>query len=139
MLVLLTMQDGVDDGFAVDQLTHGLQTATRAERAGADDEVVVAALMHDIGKVAGDDHHDAVSGEMLRAYVRTDVYEVVRHHQDFTALHMAHVFGGVDPDRRLRWRDEPWFDLAQHFVDRVGPSEFRTQPPRPNRWPTSSP
>ena len=40
----------ITDGFATDQLTHCLQTATRAERAGADDEVVVASLCHDIGK-----------------------------------------------------------------------------------------
>lgn len=116
ILLLLAMQAGVDDGFAVDQLTHGLQTATRAERAGADDEVVVAALLHDLGKFAGDDCHDAVAGEILRPYVRTDVYNVVRYHQDFTARHMAHVFGG-DPERRARWRDEAWFALAERFVD----------------------
>jgi predicted HD phosphohydrolase len=38
------------DGFPVDQLVHGLQTATRAERGGASEEMVVAALCHDIGK-----------------------------------------------------------------------------------------
>ena len=32
----------ITDGFAVDQLTHSLQTATLAERAGADDEMVFA-------------------------------------------------------------------------------------------------
>ncbi len=116
ILFLIAMQAGVDDGFAVDQLTHGLQTATRAERAGADDEVVVAALVHDLGKFAGDDCHDAVAGEILRPYVRTDVYNVVRRHQDFTARHMAHVFD-IDPERRARWRHEPWFALAEQFVD----------------------
>ena len=39
------------DGFAVNQLVHGLQTATRAELAGASEELIVAALCHDIGKV----------------------------------------------------------------------------------------
>jgi predicted HD phosphohydrolase len=34
VLVLVRMLDGMDDGFAVDQLGHALQTATRAERAG---------------------------------------------------------------------------------------------------------
>ena len=35
--------------FPVDRLEHLLQTATRAERAGRDDEYVLCALLHDIG------------------------------------------------------------------------------------------
>ena len=50
VLGMLRSLAGITDGFAVDQLTHSLQTATLAERAGADDELVVAALCHDIGK-----------------------------------------------------------------------------------------
>jgi putative nucleotidyltransferase with HDIG domain len=115
-LTLLRMLGGMDDGFAIDQLDHALETATRAERVGADEEIVVAALFHDVGKLTGDDNHDAVAAEMLRPYVREDVYRVVRHHQDFTARYMAPVFGG-DPERRARWRDEPWFGLAARFVD----------------------
>ena len=53
VLGLLESLSEVVDGFAVDQLTHCLQTATRAERAGADDELVVASLCHDIGKAIG--------------------------------------------------------------------------------------
>jgi aryl-alcohol dehydrogenase-like predicted oxidoreductase/predicted HD phosphohydrolase len=36
----------------VDQLTHALQTAAHALAAGADDELVLAAALHDIGKAA---------------------------------------------------------------------------------------
>ena len=116
MLAFLQMLDGMDDGFAVDQLGHALQTATRAERAGADEELVVAALMHDVGKLCGDTYHDAVSAEMLHGYVRDDVYRVVRHHQDFTMRYIAPIFGG-DPERREQWRDEPWFGTAETFAD----------------------
>ncbi|WP_405594127.1 HD domain-containing protein [Streptomyces sp. NBC_01092] len=38
------------DGEAVDQRTHALQTAWLATQAGADDELVVAAALHDIGR-----------------------------------------------------------------------------------------
>jgi predicted HD phosphohydrolase len=115
-LALLRMLDGLDDGFAVDQLTHALQTATRAERAGADEETVVAAVFHDVGKIVGDDNHDAVSAAILRPYVRDDVYYAVHHHQDFTARYMAPIFGG-DPERRARWRSQPWFEVAARFAD----------------------
>ena len=70
MLNLVKMLDGMDDGFAVDQLSHALQTATRAERAGADEQVVVAALMHDVGKLVGDENHDAVSAETVRRVLK---------------------------------------------------------------------
>jgi predicted HD phosphohydrolase len=116
VLALLRMLDGMDDGFAVDQLAHGLQTATRAERAGADDDLVVAALVHDVGKIFGDPNHDSVAGEIVRPYVRDEAYRAVRHHQDFTARYIAPILGG-DPDRRHRWRDEPWFDVAERFAD----------------------
>ena len=36
-------------GFPVNRLEHSLQTATRAERDGRDDEYVLCALLHDIG------------------------------------------------------------------------------------------
>src|SRR5689334_17354306 len=47
-LAMLRSLEEITDGFAVDQLVHSLQTATRAERDGADEEVVFASLFHDV-------------------------------------------------------------------------------------------
>ena len=52
----------ITDGFAVDQLTHCLQTAALAEQAGADDELVVASLCHDIGKAVSVSNHPVDRG-----------------------------------------------------------------------------
>ena len=52
-------------GFAADQLTHSLMTATLARRAGVSDEEVVAALCHDIGKLFSIPNHGPISAEML--------------------------------------------------------------------------
>src|SRR3954466_6028319 len=104
------------DGFAVDQLTHCLQTATLAERAGADKEMVVASLCHDIGKVASVPNHGAIAAEILKPYVREDVYLAIKHHQDFQGRHYYHHFGG-DPNARDQYEGEPWFDLAAQFAD----------------------
>ena len=46
VLAMLAALADITDGFAVDQLTHCLQTATRAEEAGADDQMIVASLCH---------------------------------------------------------------------------------------------
>jgi predicted HD phosphohydrolase len=116
VLALLRNLDGMVLGFAVDQLTHCLQTATLAERAGADDELVVAALCHDVGKYVSVANHPAIAAEMLRPFVREEVYHAIRAHQDFQGKHYYEHFGG-DPDAREKYRDEPWFDLAAQFAD----------------------
>ncbi|MBM3692499.1 MAG: HD domain-containing protein [Actinobacteria bacterium] len=116
VLALLGHLEGMVMGFAVDQLTHCLQTATLADRAGADDELVVAALCHDVGKTVSVANHPGIAAEILRPYVRDEVYHTIRVHQDFQGRHYYGHFGG-DPDARERYRDEPWFDLAARFAD----------------------
>jgi predicted HD phosphohydrolase len=104
------------DGYAVDQLTHSLQTATRAERAGADDELVVASLCHDLGKFVSTANHAAMSAEILRPYVRGELYQLILNHQVFQGAHYNAHFGW-ETDGREAFRSEPWFDLAATFVD----------------------
>ena len=124
VLAMLESLSEVVDGFAVDQLTHCLQTATRAERAGADDEMVVASLCHDIGKaVIGAQPSPKIAAEILRPYVRPEVTAVILAHQDFQGRHYYHHFG-MDPDMRDRYRDEPWFDLAEQFADEWDQNSF---------------
>ena len=106
----------ITDGFAVDQLTHSLQTATRAERAGADEEIVFASLLHDIGKAVSVPNHPAIAAEILKPYVRPAVYSMILAHQDFQGRHYYAHFGG-DPDARAKYEGEPWFDLAARFAD----------------------
>jgi predicted HD phosphohydrolase len=116
VLALVRNLEGMVLGFAVDQLTHCLQTATLAERAGADDELVVAALLHDVGKYVSVANHPAIAAEMLRPYVRDEVYHAIRVHQDFQGKHYYGHFGG-DTAAREQYRGEPWFDLAARFAD----------------------
>ena len=77
MLMLLESLGEITDGFNADQLTHCLQTATLAERAGADEEVVFASLMHDVGK--------AIESEVLerkRSTQSRKCLDLVKNHQD---------------------------------------------------------
>ncbi len=116
VLNMLRSLGNVTDGFATDQLTHACQTATRAERDGADDEVVIASLCHDIGKAVSVPNHPAIAAEILRPYVREDVYQMIRTHQDFQGRHYYHHFGG-NPDAREQYEGEPWFDLTGPFPE----------------------
>jgi len=116
VLALLRSLTAITDGFAVDQLTHSLQTATRAERAGADEEIVFASLLHDIGKAVSVPNHPEIAAAIIKPYVRADVYNMIRAHQDFQGRHYYAHFGG-DPDARDQYEGEPWFDLAAQFAD----------------------
>ena len=118
VLGMLRSLGDITDGFATDQLTHCLQTATLAERAGADDEVVVAALCHDIGKAISVPNHPRIAAEILKPYVRDEVYKMILVHQDFQGRHYYAHFGG-DPDAREKHRD--------------------ALRPTSSRWPRSSP
>jgi predicted HD phosphohydrolase len=123
---ILTMLRGlaaITDGFAVDQLTHSLQTATRAEEAGADQQMVVAALCHDIGKFVSVANHPKIAAEILRPYVPEDVFNVILTHQDFQGRHYYHHFGG-DPEAREQYRGQPWFSLGEKFADEWDQTSF---------------
>ena len=104
------------DGFPVDQLEHSVQTATRAERAGATEEMIVASLCHDIGKAVSDANHAAISAEILRPYVSSETYEIIRTHQDFQGKYI-YAFMGKDPNEREHYADQPWYRLACQFSD----------------------
>jgi predicted HD phosphohydrolase len=123
VLGLLASLSEVVDGFAVDQLTHCLQTATRAERAGADDQWVVASLCHDIGKAVSVPNHPRIAAEILRPYVRSEITAAILAHQDFQGRHYYAHFG-MDPDMRDRYRDEPWYDEAERFADEWDQTSF---------------
>ena len=67
---LLRSLRGVWDEDAVDELDHALQAAARARDDGADDELVLAAALHDlahspeVGEIAAQ-HHDRIALEWL--------------------------------------------------------------------------
>jgi predicted HD phosphohydrolase len=116
VLGMLRSLDSITDGFAVDQLTHSLQTATLAERAGADDELVVASLCHDVGKAVSVPNHPRIAAEILRPYVSDDVHWMIQVHQDFQGRHYyAHL--GADPNAREQHVGHQAYALAERFAD----------------------
>ncbi len=123
VLALLGSLAVIVDGFGVNQLVHSLQTATRAEEAGASDEVVVASLCHDIGKSVSVLNHPAIAAEILRPYVGGDTYHMIQAHQDFQGRH-NYEYLGQDPDAREQYQGEPWYGLAQQFADEWDQTSF---------------
>lgn len=117
VITALQALEGMTLGFGVSQLTHALQTATRAERAGADDEMIVGSLCHDVGRLIPGADHARLSAKMLRPYVRDEVFEVIRAHWAFQLRYTHRYIAGVDPEQRRRYRRKPWYSLAECFAD----------------------
>ena len=111
------------EGYKISRLTHGLQSATRAMRDGADIDWVVGALLHDIGDGLAPQNHDRLSAEVIRPFVRWDVAWVVEHLGIFQMLYYAHHYGW-DRDARERFRDHPCFDSCAEFCERWDQSSF---------------
>jgi predicted HD phosphohydrolase len=123
MLTILRSMRGVMQGFQIDQLEHSLQTATRAERAGADVDMIVASLCHDMGKTISNANHPAIAAEMIRPWVSPDAYWIVKVHQDFQGMHYYERMG-LDPMMRLKHQDHPAYELAAVFADEWDQTAF---------------
>ncbi|MEO5724349.1 MAG: HD domain-containing protein [Ilumatobacteraceae bacterium] len=116
LLNLLRSTEYLQHGHEVTQLTHMLQTATRAERAGATPDIIMAALFHDVGKAVSNSNHPAMSAEMVRPWLSEDAYWLIKNHQDFQGIHYFARMG-LDPNMRIKHKDHPCYALAEQFVD----------------------
>ena len=110
-------------GYKVDRLEHSLQSATRAYRDDADEEMVVAALLHDIGDLLSPHNHSELAAAVLRPYVSERTYWIVRQHGLFQSYYYAHHFGN-DRNVRDRYIDHPWYQDAVDFCHRWDQSSF---------------
>lgn len=110
-------------GEQVDCREHSLQTASRAFRDHADEETVVAALLHDIGVPFAPDNHDRIAGEILRPFVGWDTYWLVRHHGIFQGYYYFHHVG-EDRLAREKYRGHPAFEKTVAFCEKWDQAAF---------------
>lgn len=110
-------------GYPVTRLEHSLQTATRAQRDGADIELIVAALVHDIGDDLAPFNHSELAAGVLRPYVRPEVTWIVEQHGVFQSYYYAHHLGG-DRHGREKYRDHPWYEACRNFCADWDQSSF---------------
>ena len=114
---------GTLQGYQISRLEHSLQSATRAEADGADKEMIVAALLHDIGDELAPQNHSQMAASVLRPYVRAEVAWVIEMHGLFQMQYYAHHYN-LDDKGHLAYKDHPWFDSAQRFVELYDQAAF---------------
>lgn len=110
-------------GYKVTRLGHSLQSATRAWRDGADEDWIVAALLHDIGDIHAPCNHDEYAAAILRPFLREQCTWVVEKHGLFQRLYYAHHTGG-DPEARQCEAGNPYFDDCAEFCERWDQASF---------------
>ncbi|MDB6086663.1 MAG: peptidase [Gammaproteobacteria bacterium] len=111
------------EGYPVSRLEHSLQTATRARRDEADDELVVAALIHDLGDELAPYNHAEIAAAVIRPYVRPEVTWIVEQHGLFQSYYYAHHTGG-NRHGREKFRDHPWYPACKDFCANWDQSSF---------------
>ena len=123
VLTHLRLLEGDTGGYAVDRLTHSLQTATRAERDGRDDEYVVCALLHDIGDTLASANHSDLAAAILDPFVGEKNLWIVKQHAIFQGYYFFHHLG-LDRDMRDRFRDHEWWRDCVEFCEKYDQNSF---------------
>ena len=119
----LELLAGDTAGYAVDRLTHSLQTATRAQRDGRDDEYVVCALLHDIGDTLATVNHADLAATILEPFVSDENHWIVKHHGIFQGYYFFHHVG-LDRNMRDRFREHPYWKECAAFCEKYDQNSF---------------
>ena len=123
LLTALVSLDESLSGYQVTRLGHSLQSATRAERDGADTDWIVSTLLHDIGDIFAPYNHDEYAASILRPFVREQCAWVVEKHGDFQMIYYGeHV--GADPHKRDAYKGHPYFDDCATFCEHWDQASF---------------
>jgi predicted HD phosphohydrolase len=113
LATLMQLEDSTE-ALPVTRLEHSLQAATRAMRADADEELILAALVHDIGDNIAPCNHSEIAAGIVRPYVRPEVTWIVQQHGLFQKFHYVHHLGG-NRNARDRFGNHPWFESCKDF------------------------
>jgi predicted HD phosphohydrolase len=119
----LKLLDGDFGGFAVDRLTHSLQTATRAHRDGRGETYVVMALLHDIGDTLGSYNHPDVAAAIVKPFVTEEEHWICANHGAFQGYYYFHYLG-MDRNARDAFRDNPHFAACEEFCAKYDQAAF---------------
>jgi predicted HD phosphohydrolase len=119
----LELLDSDTGGYAVTRLTHSLQTATRAERDGRDEEYLVCALLHDIGDTLACANHSELAATILQPFVSEENHWIVQHHGVFQGYYFFHHLG-LDRNAREAYRGHPMFGECAAFCARYDQNSF---------------
>ena len=117
--ILKTMQGLTSslDGYQINRLEHSLQTATRALKEKASDEMIVAALLHDIGDELAPNNHAEFAAAILKPYVSEKTAWIVEKHGIFQMYYYAHHLG-FNKNERDKYKGHKYYPATADFCEK---------------------
>ena len=111
------------EGYKVNRLEHSLQTATRALNDKADDEMIVAALLHDIGDELAPLNHSEYAAAVLKPYVSEKTHWIIEKHGEFQMYYYAHHLNG-NKNQRDKYKDHKYYKDTVNFCENWDQKSF---------------
>ena len=111
------------EGYQVSRLEHSLQTATRALNDKAEDEMIVAALLHDIGDELAPLNHSEYAAAVLKPYVNEKTHWIVEKHGEFQMYYYAHHLGG-NKNQREKYKGHKYYQDTVNFCENWDQKSF---------------
>ena len=111
------------EGYQISRLEHSLQSATRAYNNGESEEMVVAALLHDIGDELAPMNHSEYAASILKPYVSEKTHWIIEKHGEFQMYYYAHHLGG-NRNKRDDYKDHKYYDACVKFCEKYDQCSF---------------
>ena len=111
------------EGYQVTRLEHSLQTATRALNDKASDEMIVGALLHDIGDELAPLNHSEYAAAVLKPYVSEKTYWIIEKHGEFQLYYYAHHLGG-NRNQRDKYKGHKYYKETVDFCENWDQKSF---------------
>ena len=111
------------EGYQISRLEHSLQSATRAYKNGESGEMVVAALLHDIGDELAPMNHSEYAAAILKPYVSERTHWIVEKHGEFQMFYYAHHLGG-DKNKRDKYKGHKYYQATIDFCEKYDQNSF---------------
>ena len=128
LALLASMRNADSLGSPINLYMHSLQTASRAMRAGEDDELVVVALFHDLGEGLSDNHHGLVAAELLAPWISERRSWLLVQHVAFQQFHFVN-HPTIDANARDRFIGHPFYAETARFCEIYDQNSFDSDYP----------
>ena len=111
------------EGYKITRLEHSLQTATRAFNDKASEEMIVAALLHDIGDELAPLNHSEYAATILKPYVSEKTHWIVEKHGEFQMYYYAHHLG-ENRNLRDKYKNHKYYNNTLKFCEKWDQTSF---------------
>ena len=111
------------EGYQITRLEHSLQSATRALNDKANEEMVVATLLHDVGDELAPLNHSEYAAAVLKPYVSEKTHWIIEKHGEFQMYYYVHHLGG-NRNQRDKYKGHKYYKDTVDFCENWDQKSF---------------